>query len=182
MRLKHVWHLFKGWEDLTGPPERKESKIDMNIEADASTLTADLEELRSRLNQDTENAASLRAEYEGAWRGFGPSDEAKVFSDKQRLDVALSRIEGIQADITQREREVDERQGLAAHEDRRRQAELDFDHANELLINSQAELAKLKAEFAVLPQRICNAEWHFNQALRTLNDAKQRMSLERCRS
>lgn len=134
----------------------------MNAKTDASTLVAELEEIRSRLNEETENAATLREEYENECCQLTDCDDQKALAAKQRLDVVLGRIEGIKGEVAARKRQIDELQGREADGVRRRQAELELEQAKEQLAASQAQLASLKAEWAALPEKIHRAEWQFN--------------------
>lgn len=71
---------------------------------------------------------------------------------------------------TQEERDGEEFQ--VQLDNRRQQAQRDFELAGERLAESRAELEKLRAEYRAMPDKIGLAEWQFNQALRALNEAK----------
>jgi hypothetical protein len=93
-------------------------------------------------------------------------DDAEVIAAKQRLDMATTRIEGKKAEISEKERLLDQAQGREAEESRRRQVEQDFERATERLNATQAEIARLKTQHLALPEKIRLAEWHFHEALR----------------
>ncbi len=52
----------------------------------------------------------------------------------------------------------------------------DFERASERLAATQAEIARLRAEYLALPEKIRLAEWHFHEALRQFNEAKQHVA------
>lgn len=135
-------------------------------------LEAELEFLRTRLDDETENALKMRVAYEAECREFRVDNDAKILEAKQELDVAESRIAGLKAEVAEKERLLDGIQGREADENRRRQGQQDFELANQRLAESRAELEKLTAEYRAMPDKIGLAEWQFHQALRAFNDAK----------
>lgn len=139
-------------------------------------LQAELELLRTQLNLETENALKMRKAYETECRRLARGDSANVLATKRQLDLATSRLEGIQAEIAEKGRVLDEAQGRDAKEARRLLALKEFELACDRVAEFQAELSKLRAEHIALPEKIHAAEWRFNQALRNLNEAKTRVA------
>jgi hypothetical protein len=140
---------------------------------EAEVLAAELELLRTKLSDEMRNASRMREEYETQCRRLAHGDNANALGAKQGLDLATSRLEGVKAEIAEKERLLDEIQGREADENRRRDAEQKLDRAREELSLSQAELAKLRAEYLAMGEKIRLAEWRFQLALRGLHDPRR---------
>jgi hypothetical protein len=140
---------------------------------DMRALGAEVDVLRSRLNNELKTVAKLREEYDAECRRMARGEGAKVLAAKQQLDLAVGQTEGIRAELAEKEQALDQIQGLEAEESRRRQVQQDFERASERLTATQAEIAKLRAEYLAFPEKIRLAEWHFHQALRQFNEAKE---------
>jgi chromosome segregation ATPase len=145
-------------------------KTTVATENDILALADELSNLRRQLENETARVAKLRDVYDAECRRLPHGDDAEVFAAKQRLDVATSRIEGKKAEIAQKERLLDQAQGREADENRRRDAQQRGERAREELSSSQAELARLRADYLALAEKMRVAEWRVQQALRGLDD------------
>ena len=140
---------------------------------EANTLAANLRLLRGQLEILTESAAKLRADYNNACRNLARGEDADVLMAKDRLDVAISEIEGLKAEIAEKEGILGKLEQRAVEERQRQKLEEDCTLASQRVAESQAEIEKLTAEYVALPGKIKQAEWQFNEALRALNLAKE---------
>lgn len=145
----------------------------VNTDQSTATIVVELDALRARLKAETVNEATLRQAYEAACRPV-PGDDATLLAAKQRLDLAIARIDGMRNEIARKDSLLDEMQGREAEESLRNQIQTEFERASEKLVVSQAELAKLRAEYAAFPEKIRQAQWCFHEALRAFQEAKQR--------
>jgi ABC-type phosphate transport system auxiliary subunit len=118
-------------------------------------------------------SANCAKKYGADCRRAARGEAAKVLAAKQQLELAVSQTEGIRAELAEQEQALDQIQGLEAEESRRRQVQQDFERAGERLAASQAEIARLKAEYLTLAEKLRLAEWHFHEALRMFNLAKE---------
>jgi uncharacterized small protein (DUF1192 family) len=146
---------------------------------DTQTLVDDLQSLRDKLQAETNSATRLQEAYGAECQELDNRSDANALAAKQRLDISLSRIERMRADISRKQRELDEFQGCEVEENRRKQVQQELELASKRLAASQAEIAKLKAEYVALTEKIPLAESLFNQALRAFNVAR-RKSVECC--
>ena len=143
---------------------------------DTQALADDLQSLREKLENETNIATRLREAYGAECRQLARGEDANVIASKQKLDLVISRIDGIKAEIAEKERLLDKIQGREAEENRRKQVQQDFERAKEQLTSSEARLARLNGEYSVLVTETQQAEWRFHQALRVYNDAKSRLA------
>jgi hypothetical protein len=123
-----------------------------NCETDIRSLEQELKSLRGKLQEEIHN---LR-----------PCEEYS----------AEHRVELIRTAIAEKERLLDEAQGREAEKMIRQQAQADYMRANEILVESQAELQQLRVQHGALTDKIGRAEWQFNQALRAFVEAKSRVA------
>jgi chromosome segregation ATPase len=139
---------------------------------EAQVLVAELDTLRNRLTNAVQSASRTRDAYENECRRLVRGDNAKALAAKQQLELATSCIEGIEAEIAEKARHLDEIQGREADETRRRKAQQTIERAREELSLSQAELERLRAEHLALIDKIRVADWRFQQALAGLHDLR----------
>jgi chromosome segregation ATPase len=118
-------------------------------QSDIRSLAHELQSLREKLEKET-STLKQREEY----------------SPERRID-------GIRAEIAEKEDLLDQIQGREADENRKWKAQQNFERAGRQLAESQGELQRLRAEYSALPGKIRQAEWNFNQALREFNMAKE---------
>jgi DNA repair exonuclease SbcCD ATPase subunit len=141
---------------------------------EAPNLVAELEGLRTQLNDALEHVSRMREAYAAHWRESAYNNDAKFLAMKQQLEIAEDRVAAIKTEIAEKERLLDGMQGREADENRWRQRQEDFEVASRRLAETRAELEKLTAEYRAMPDKIGLAEWRFHEALRGFNKAKTR--------